>query len=337
MTSKHQSERESFRVPELPEHLQSTVLRLLQQSWEQVVEAGSLYLVGTPVGNLCDLSPRVLTILAQVDGIAAEDTRRTRMLLSALDLHRPLHSYHQHNEQQRSAWIRERLLEGETWAVVTDAGMPGISDPGRILCSVCHDAGIPIHVIPGPSALPMAAAGSGLVEQGLRFVGFLPQPNKKRRLAWQELLSQKAPLVLYEAPHRIQKTLEEMVSLGLRDCSLCICREMSKRHESFVRKTVEQWHALIQEQPDSDHFRGEMVLVLALDQASEFEKEGLAGTLAEGERFSREEAARAALKQCLQQGMRRKDAARQVAATLGLSVQAVYAMDLPQRGQESVD
>ena len=221
------------------------------------IQPGTLYLIGTPIGNLGDLSPRALEILAGVDFVAAEDTRVTGALLSHFGIRRPLISYYEHNLRQRGEQIVARLLAGESCALCTDAGMPAISDPGCDIVKLCREAGIPVTSAPGPSAVTTALALSGIDTGRFTFEGFLSTNRKNRTEHLQELRGERRTMVFYEAPHKLRRTLADLLeALGDREAALC--REMTKLHEEVLRTTLSQAIA---------HFeavepRGEFVLVV---------------------------------------------------------------------------
>ena len=221
--------------------------------------SGILYVVGTPIGNLGDITERQLEILGSVDFIAAEDTRVTRRLLTHFDLHTPLVSYHEHSPEAVIAKIAERLHGGERCAVVTDAGMPCISDPGALLVQRCIAEGIPMQVVPGPSAVISALAVSGQDTGRFCFEGFL-SVNKKQRYAHLDGLKRESrTMVFYEAPHKLMNTLRDMAEAFGSDRSLTICRELTKIHEEVRKTTFAQAIADYTENPP----RGEFVLVIA--------------------------------------------------------------------------
>ena len=219
--------------------------------------SGKLFLVGTPIGNLSDISPRTAETLAMVDFIAAEDTRVTRKLLSHLDLHKPLISYYEHNRRESAERILPRLLAGENGALVSDAGMPAISDPGEELVKLCAENGVEVITIPGPCALICALAASGLPTQRFAFEGFLAVSGRNRWARLDELRTEPRTLVLYEAPHKLIKTLTDLLKyLGDRDVALC--RELTKVHEEVRRTTLSAALAYYEHEPP----RGEFVLVI---------------------------------------------------------------------------
>ena len=219
--------------------------------------AGVLYLVGTPIGNLGDLSPRAAEILGAVDFIAAEDTRVTLKLLNHFGIKKPLLSYYEHNKVESAAVILPRLLAGESCALVSDAGMPAISDPGEALVRLCAQQGVDVHSVPGPSAVVTALALSGLPTQRFTFEGFLSTANKSRREHLESLREEHRTLVIYEAPHKLVETLSDLLDV-LGDRDIALCRELTKLHEEVIRTTISQ--AL--ERYRKDRPRGEFVLVI---------------------------------------------------------------------------
>ena len=219
--------------------------------------AGTLYLVGTPIGNLNDFSPRAVETLRTVDFVAAEDTRVTLKLMNHFGIRRPLVSYYEHNKVESAELIIPRLLGGESCALVSDAGMPAISDPGEELVRLCAEAGIPVATVPGPSAVVTALALSGLPTQRFTFEGFLSTSNKSRREHLESLRHEHRTIVIYEAPHKLVETLRDLLEvLGDRDVALC--RELTKLHEEAVRTTLSGALALY----ENDRPRGEYVLVI---------------------------------------------------------------------------
>ncbi|MDL2233814.1 16S rRNA (cytidine(1402)-2'-O)-methyltransferase [Ruminococcaceae bacterium OttesenSCG-928-L11] len=219
--------------------------------------SGKLYIVGTPLGNLGDLTPRAAETLAQVDFIAAEDTRVSVKLLNHLGIKKPMISYYEHNIHQRGQIILERLLTGESCAVVTDAGMPCISDPGEDLVRLCGENGVETVVVPGPSAVVAALALSGLPTGRFSFEGFLSVKKGSRFSHLEELKQDTRTLVFYEAPHKLPQTLADMLEVfGNRNIALC--REMTKLHEEVIRTTLSQAVERYAAQPP----KGEFVLVI---------------------------------------------------------------------------
>ena len=217
-----------------------------------------LYVVGTPIGNLGDFSPRAVEILKQVDFIAAEDTRVTLKLLNHFGIQKPLVSYYEHNLRQRGQEILRRLEAGETAAVVSDAGMPCISDPGEDLVRLCAQAGVEVQVIPGPSAAVSALAVSGLPTSRFTFEGFLSTNRKNRGEHLDSLKQERRTMIFYEAPHKLPTTLEDLKEAFGGDRRIALCRELTKLHEQVLRMDLEQAAAYARETPP----RGEYVLVV---------------------------------------------------------------------------
>ena len=229
---------------------------------------GKLYLVPTPIGNLKDITLRALEILKEADVIAAEDTRQTLKLLNHFDIKKTLISYHMHNEQGKSEEIINRLKNGEKIALVSDAGMPGISDPGSIIIKKCVEDGIEFEVLPGATAFATALIYSALDSSAFAFRGFISRENKERNKLIEEIKEMKETLILYEAPHRLISTLTFLQeSLGNRE--MAACRELTKLHEEIKRGRIsEVKEHFLENQP-----RGEFVLVVSGKTEEEFEKE----------------------------------------------------------------
>ena len=268
--------------------------------------AGMLYLVATPIGNLGDFSPRAVETLARADFIAAEDTRVSVKLLNHFDIRKPLVSYHEHNRAAAGQAILARLLEGETCALVTDAGTPAISDPGQDLVALCAANGVTVQAIPGCCAAIAALAVSGLDTGRFTFEGFLPSGKKERRAALEELTGEVRTMVFHEAPHRLRSALADMAEV-LGDHPVALCRELTKLHEETVRTTLAQAAAYYA----ANEPRGEYVLVVA-GRSRQYLPQL---TLEEGvERVLR----------LREGGMKMKDAVRQVADDTGLSRNELY-------------
>lgn len=219
--------------------------------------AGTLYLVGTPIGNLEDLTPRARRILASVDLIAAEDTRRTQTLLERFDLRRPLLSYHDHNKERRTPEVIRRLAEGASVAIVSDAGSPGISDPAFTLVREAVRAGIPVVPIPGASAAICALEVSGLPTDRFAFEGFLPRRKGRRAARIQELRDDPRTLIFFESPHRLAVCLEDLQD-GLGDRIASVSRELTKRFEETRRGSLSELRRWVAERAP----RGEYVVVV---------------------------------------------------------------------------
>ncbi len=268
--------------------------------------AGILYLVGTPIGNLGDISPRCRETLAAADFIAAEDTRVTVKLLNHLELHKPLVSYYAHNSRGSGERILERLRAGETCALVTDAGMPAISDPGEDLVRLCAEAGIEVRAVPGPCAAVTALALSGLPTQRFTFEGFLSVTRRNRMEHLESLREEKRTMIFYEAPHKLAATLEDLTAYFGEDRPVALCRELTKLYEETIRTTLGE--ALVRyraEQP-----RGEFVLVVA----------GAPEVSAEPD----ENAALDRVRALREGGASLRDAVRQAAQETGMNKNALY-------------
>lgn len=230
--------------------------------------AGMLYVVGTPIGNLGDMSPRAIEILSTVDFIAAEDTRVSLKLLNRFDIKKPMISYHEHNIRQKGEEICKRLMSGESAAIVTDAGMPCISDPGEDLVALCADYGIDVSVVPGPTAAMSALAISGLSTKRFSFEGFLTVRKSGRYELLEKIKNDDRTLIFYEAPHKLKDTLADMYKIfGNR--KIAIVREMTKIYEEAIRTTLEE---AIQYYKEHDP-RGEYVLVVEGSQVKSEEEQ----------------------------------------------------------------
>lgn len=219
--------------------------------------SGTLFVVGTPIGNLGDISPRALKTLEECDFIAAEDTRVTLKLLNHFEIKKPLISYFEHNRRQKGEYITDRILSGESCAIVTDAGMPAVSDPGEDLVALCHERGIPVSVVPGPSAFVAAIALSGLPVGRFTFEGFLSVSKVSRREHLREVQKEKRTMVFYEAPHKLSATLCDMYSY-FGDRKIAIVREITKIHEEVIRTTLKE----AAEKYKEESLKGEIVLVI---------------------------------------------------------------------------
>lgn len=219
--------------------------------------SGILYVVGTPIGNLGDMSPRAVETLENVDFIAAEDTRVTLKLLNHFGIKKPMVSYFEHNKHQRGEIICRRILSGENCAIVTDAGMPCISDPGELLVKQCEEYGIEVKAVPGPSAVISALAISGLPTGRFTFEGFLSVNKKSRMEHLESVKNETRTMIFYEAPHKLNATLRDMLgAFGNR--SIAIVRELTKIHEEVIRTTLEKAVERYSEAP----LKGEIVLVI---------------------------------------------------------------------------
>jgi len=279
---------------------------------------GVLYLCATPIGNLEDITLRALRVLREADLIAAEDTRHTRKLLSHYQIHTPLTSYHRHNRKKKGDYLLELLAGGKSIALVSDAGMPGVSDPGSELVSGAIEQGCDVIPVPGPSAGITALVISGLPTEQFVFTGFLPAAKKARREKLEELRRQRGTLIFYEAPHRLRETLEELIaSLGNRRAAAA--RELTKRHEEVIRGFLTD----MAEHFKSNEPRGEFTLVVAGATGEErnLEDEAICPGLSVPDHVFALEAA----------GMARKEAIREVAQLRGLPKREVYRAVLDER------
>jgi 16S rRNA (cytidine1402-2'-O)-methyltransferase len=274
------------------------------------VQAGTLYVVGTPIGNLEDMSIRAVKVLQAVDLIAAEDTRHTGKLLHYFQITTPQISYHQHNSQQRIPELVQRLQQGAAIALVSDAGMPGISDPGYELVRDCIAAKIPVVPIPGASAAIAALSASGLPTNRFVFEGFLPAKGQDRHQRLQALSSEPRTMILYEAPHRLRQTLADLAATLGGDRNLAIARELTKRYETFWQGSLAAAIAVYETQD----LKGEFTLVVAGAKI-------LPVSISES-------SLKAALQDLLNQGISRSDASRQLATEIGLPRRQIYQLAL---------
>ncbi|MBO4428383.1 MAG: 16S rRNA (cytidine(1402)-2'-O)-methyltransferase [Clostridia bacterium] len=271
------------------------------------VEKGALYLVATPIGNLADMSERAKKVLSEVDFIAAEDTRNSGKLLAVFGIKKPMTSYFEHNKNARGDEIIAKLKAGESCALVTDAGMPAISDPGEDIVRLCRENGVPVFVVPGPCAAVSALALSGLDTRRFVFEGFLPQKKTERRRALESLTAESRTTVFYEAPHRLAEALDDMLDI-LGDRKISICRELTKINEETVLTTLKDAVAYYA----SNEPRGEYVLVVEgakEESAAFFADMSIADHVAHYEK----------------QGMSLSDAMKACAKDRGVSKRDVYA------------
>ncbi len=269
--------------------------------------AGTLYLVPTPIGNLGDISRRMADTLAEVDFIAAEDTRVTVKLLNHLGLKKPMVTYHRHNTETGGQAVMDRLMAGEDCALVTDAGTPAVSDPGEELVARCGEAGIPVCALPGPCALVTALAVSGQPTGRFTFEGFLAMNKKNRRAHLDALRGEERTMIFYEAPHKLIATLQDLEEVFGADRPLAVCRELTKLHEEVRRTTLGQAAAWYQENTP----KGEFVLVVrGAEPAAEGEV-----TLEDGLRL---------VGKLREEGLSLRDAVRQAAKELGLPRNELY-------------
>ena len=277
-----------------------------------------LYLVPTPIGNLGDISIRCRETLEQADFIAAEDTRVTLKLLNHLGIKKSLVSYYEHNKATQGSRIVERILAGETCALVSDAGSPAISDPGEDLVKQCAAAGIPVCAIPGPCAAITALSISAQATGRFCFEGFLSTAKKSRREHLDSLEKEQRTMIFYEAPHKLLTTLTDMAEVFGEDRPISLCRELTKLHEEVVRTTLGQAVARYTQSPP----KGEFVLVVA-------------GAPEEKQALPSETDAAARVSQLIAEGISRKDAVKQTAKELGLPKNAVYDIALKDSQDEA--
>ena len=273
--------------------------------------AGTLYLCATPIGNLEDMTFRAVRVLREADLIAAEDTRNSVKLLNHFDIRTPMTSYHEYNKYDKGRKLVEKLLEGKDVALITDAGTPGISDPGEELVSMCHEAGITVTAVPGAAACITALTISGLPTRRFAFEAFLPSDKKEREAVLDALEKEQRTIVLYEAPHRLVKTLKLLAErLGERRVS--VCRELTKRHETVYRSTLPAAAAHYEETPP----KGECVIVV----------QGLTRREAEEEERQRwmDMSIEEHMEYYLSQGLDKKEAMKRTAKDRGVQKREIY-------------
>ena len=231
--------------------------------------SGTLFLCATPIGNLEDMTYRAVRVLREADLIAAEDTRNSIKLLNHFDIHTPMVSYHEHNKWEKARELVGKLVEGRNIALITDAGMPGISDPGEVLCRMAHDAGVCVTVVPGACAAVSALAVSGQPTDRFVFEGFLPRTGKERKAKLELLSREERTVIIYEAPHRIKKTLADLKESFGENRELSVCRELTKTHEEVILTSFGEAAAYYEEKEP----KGEFVLVVKGRPAEETEQE----------------------------------------------------------------
>ena len=273
--------------------------------------SGMLYLCATPIGNLEDITCRVLRILKEVDLIAAEDTRNSIKLLNHFEIKTPMTSYHEYNKFDKGRYLVEKMLEGKNIALITDAGTPGISDPGEELVAMCYEAGIQVTSLPGAVACITALTLSGLPTRRFAFEAFLPSDKKERAVVLEELKQETRTIILYEAPHRLVKTLEELLE-KLGDRKISLCRELTKKHETVFRGSLLEAFSWYKENPP----KGECVMVLAGRSREEIEQEARQ----KWEDMPLEEH----MEYYMSQGIDKKEAMKLVAKDRGISKRDVY-------------
>ncbi|MCI5649568.1 MAG: 16S rRNA (cytidine(1402)-2'-O)-methyltransferase [Fusicatenibacter sp.] len=273
--------------------------------------AGKLYLCATPIGNLEDMTSRVIRTLKEVDLIAAEDTRNSIKLLNHFEIHTPMTSYHEYNKYEKGRELVEKLLAGTNIALITDAGTPGISDPGEELVRMAGEAGVEVTSLPGACACVTALTLSGLSTRRFAFEAFLPPDKKERQQVLEELRDETRTIILYEAPHRLKKTLKELLEV-LGNRRMTLCRELTKKHETAWQTTLSD--AITRYETEEP--KGECVLVLEGRSRRELEEKARAAF----DEIPIEEH----MKQYEKQGIARKEAMKLVAKDRGISKREVY-------------
>lgn len=274
--------------------------------------SGTLYLCATPIGNLEDMTFRVIRTLKEVDLIAAEDTRNSIKLLNHFEIQTPMTSYHEYNKYEKGRKLVEKLQDGMNIALITDAGTPGISDPGEELVKMCYEAGISVTSLPGAAACITALTLSGLSTRRFAFEAFLPTDKKEKELVLQEIERETRTIIMYEAPHRLLKTLKMLSERLGKERRITVCRELTKRHETAFATTLEEACAYYNEQPP----KGECVLVIegrSREQIAQEEK-------AQWEEMSIEEH----MEHYLSQGIDKKEAMKKVAKDRGVFKRDIY-------------
>lgn len=274
--------------------------------------SGTLYLCATPIGNLEDMTFRVIRTLKEVDLIAAEDTRNSIKLLNHFEIQTPMTSYHEFNKFEKGRKLVEKLLEGQNIALITDAGTPGISDPGEELVQMCYEAGVPVTSLPGAAACVTALTLSGLSTRRFAFEAFLPTDKKEREAVLQEMETETRTIVMYEAPHRLVKTLKLLAERLGGERRITVCRELTKRHETAFRSTIAEASAYY----EVNDPKGECVLVIEGRSREEMRME----EQARWEEMSVEDH----MEHYLSQGINKKDAMKMVAKDRGVPKREIY-------------
>ena len=274
--------------------------------------AGKLYLCATPIGNLEDMTFRAIRILQEVDLIAAEDTRNSIKLLNHFEIHTPMTSYHEYNKIDKAYQLVAKMREGKNIALITDAGTPGISDPGEDIVRICYEEGIPVTSLPGAAACITALTMSGLPTRRFAFEAFLPKDKKEHQAVLEELKTETRTIIIYEAPHHLVRTLQELHDTLGGDRRLTICRELTKRHEEKLQMTLADSLSYY----EVNEPRGEYVLIIAGRSREEMKKEEQAGW----EALSLEEH----MAHYESQGIDRKEAMKRVAKDRGVSKRDIY-------------
>lgn len=275
-------------------------------------KTGTLYLCATPIGNLEDITYRVLRTLKEVDLIAAEDTRNSIRLLNHFEIKTPMTSYHEYNKIDKAYQLVAKMREGKNIALITDAGTPGISDPGEDIVRICYEEGIPVASLPGAAACITALTMSGLPTRRFAFEAFLPKDKKEHQAVLEELKTETRTIIIYEAPHHLVRTLQELSDTLGGDRRLTICRELTKRHEEKLQMTLADSLSYY----EVNEPRGEYVLIIAGRSREEMKKEEQAGW----EALSLEEH----MAHYESQGIDRKEAMKRVAKDRGVSKRDIY-------------
>ncbi len=275
-------------------------------------KTGTLYLCATPIGNLEDITYRVLRTLKEVDLIAAEDTRNSIRLLNHFEIKTPMTSYHEYNKIEKAYQLVAKMREGKNIALITDAGTPGISDPGEDIVRICYEEGIPVTSLPGAAACITALTMSGLPTRRFAFEAFLPKDKKEHQAVLEELKTETRTIIIYEAPHHLVRTLQELSDTLGGDRRLTICRELTKRHEEKMQTTFADSLSYY----EVNEPRGEYVLIIAGRSREEMKKEEQAGW----EALSLEEH----MAHYESQGIDRKEAMKRVAKDRGVSKRDIY-------------
>ena len=275
-------------------------------------KTGTLYLCATPIGNLEDITYRVLRTLKEVDLIAAEDTRNSIRLLNHFEIKTPMTSYHEYNKIDKAYQLVAKMREGKNIALITDAGTPGISDPGEDIVRICYEEGIPVTSLPGAAACITALTMSGLPTRRFAFEAFLPKDKKEHQAVLEELKTETRTIIIYEAPHHLVRTLQELSDTLGGDRRITICRELTKRHEEKLQMTLTDSLSYY----EINEPRGEYVLIIAGRSREEMKKEEQAGW----EALSLEEH----MAHYESQGIDRKEAMKRVAKDRGVSKRDIY-------------
>lgn len=278
-------------------------------SEKNAIQPSTLYLVATPIGNISDLSPRAIKILSEVDFIAAEDTRNTQKMLSILEIHNKTISYYEHNKSQKGQVIIDRLLSGESCALVSDAGTPAISDPGEDIVKLCYENNIKVTSVPGCCAAITALTLSGLSTRRFAFEGFLPYQKKERKEKLEEISQLPYTIIMYEAPHKLIGTLEDL-NKALSNRKIALCRELTKLNEEIIRTTIEDALVMYGEKAP----RGEYVLIIEGNNTAEKENQFSSLTIQEH------------VELYISDGMSKMDAIKKVAKERNIPKNEVYSV-----------